>query len=76
MYYISKSSVCFYLLLDVYYVAQSMYICHIYIYYSFWDICMPLLESMLLSVFANPSRNWAFQRFARVAEKERTQRNK
>ena len=25
---------------------------------------MPLLESMLLSVFANPCRNWTFQRFA------------
>ena len=29
---------------------------------------MPLLESMLLSVFANPSQNWTFQRFTRVAE--------
>ena len=37
---------------------------------------MPLLESMLLSFIANHSRNWTFQRFARVAEKERTQRNK
>ena len=25
--------------------------------------------------FDNPSRNWTFQRFARVAEKERTQKN-
>ena len=28
---------------------------------------MPLLESMLLSFIANPSRNWTFQRFASVA---------
>ena len=42
----------------------------------FLDSCKPLLESMLLSVFANPSRNWTFQRFARVSEKERTQRKK
>ena len=44
--------------------------------YYFLDISMPLLESMLLSFIANPSRNWTFQRIARVAEKERTQRNK
>ena len=31
---------------------------------------------MFLSFIAKPSRNWTFQRFARVAEKERTQRNK
>ena len=42
----------------------------------FLDICLPLLESMFLSFFAKPSRNWTFQRFARAAEKERTQRNK
>ena len=48
----------------------------IYLVKYFLDISMPLLESMLLSFIANPSRNWTFQRFARVAEKERTQRNK
>ena len=37
---------------------------------------MSLLESMLLSFIANPSQNWTFQRFASVAEKERTQRKK
>ena len=37
---------------------------------------MPLLESMLLSFIANRSRNWTFQRYASVAEKERTQQNK
>ena len=42
----------------------------------FLYICMPLFESTLLSFFANPSRSWTFQRFAMVAEKERTQRNK
>ena len=42
----------------------------------FFYICMPLIESKLLSFIANSSRNWTFQRFARVAEKERTQRNK
>ena len=30
----------------------------------------------VVEFIANPSRNWTFQRFARVAEKERTQRNK
>ena len=49
----------------------ALYLCFVYIYIVFFlDICMPLLESMLLSVFANPSQNWTFQRFARVAEKE------
>ena len=33
---------------------------------------MPLLESMLLSAFANPSQNLTFQRSTRVAEKEGT----
>ena len=35
-----------------------MYEIYIYIYgiVFFLDICMPLLESMLLSVFANPSK--------------------
>ena len=44
--------------------------------YSFYGYLYALLESMLLSVIANPSRNWTFQRFAMVAEKERTQRKK
>ena len=35
-----------------------------------FHICMSVFDSTLLS-FANPSRNWTFQRFARVAEKER-----
>ena len=30
----------------------------------------------VVELIANPSRNWTFQRFARVAEKEITQRNK
>ena len=42
-------------------------------------ICMSLFESTLLIFVlfvANPRRNWTFERFARVVEKERTQRNK
>ena len=30
----------------------------------------------IVEFIANPSRNWTFLRFARVAEEERTQRNK
>ena len=44
-----------------------------------FHICMSLFESTLLIfvlLVANPSRNWTVQHFARVAEKERTQRNK
>ena len=38
---------------------------------------MPLLESMLLILLLAPvGPSWTFQRIARVAEKERTQRNK
>ena len=52
-----------------------MYV-YIYIYsiVFFFDICMPLLESMSLSVvifFPNPSQNWTFQRFARVARERK-----
>ena len=66
----------------IYHIHIHVYIhIHIHIPYTihsivFFYISMPLLESMLLSVFANPSRNWTFQRFAMVAAKERTQRNK
>ena len=52
-------------------------LCNIYILYSFKKIifvCRYLNQHCL--VFANPSLNWIFQRFARVAEKERTQWNK
>ena len=37
---------------------------------------MPLILINVVEFIANPGRNWTFQRFARVAEKERTQRNK
>ena len=47
---------------------------HIYSIVIFY-ICMSLFESTLLSFFANPSQNWTFQFFTRVAEKERTQLN-
>ena len=50
------------------YIYINIYI-YIYIYSNMNS------ESKLLNC-ANPRRNWAFQRFARVAEKERTQRNK
>ena len=62
---------------------EKLYV-YIYIYVVFFIIC-PLLislyniavliiicrfESTLLLQYANPCRNWTFQRFARAAEKK------
>ena len=66
---------------------SSVVQCHIYIYiyiYIYVDIYSIVLCGYSHAVIrfnvavfiANPSRNWTFQRFASVAEKERTQRNK
>ena len=70
----------------MFFYCQAIYICvcvYIVFFYQcsqlilFLDsefFCLSFFESTLLN-YANPSRNWTFQRFARVAEKERTQRN-
>ena len=61
-----------------------LYLYYVYIYYIYVDIYSIVLCGYLHAVIrfnvavfiANPSRNWTFLRFASVAEKERTQRNK
>ena len=67
------------------YINESCYIIYIYVYF-FYHSCPLLIplcniatlfqslfyvvfESTLL-IYANPCRNWTFQRFARVAEKK------
>ena len=42
---------------------------YIYIVTSFLSLFYVVFESKLLN-YANPCRNWTFQRFARVAEKK------
>ena len=50
---------------------------YIYIYsIVFCGYYYSVIRINVVEFIANPSRNWTFQRFARVAEKERTQRNK
>ena len=43
---------------------------HIYIYKIAFLIIICRFESTLLLKYANPCRNWSFQRFARAAQKK------
>ena len=53
--------------------------CNVYVYiYSilFGYLYSVIRINVVECFFANPSQNWTIQRFARVAEKERTQQKK
>ena len=55
-----------------------VYVCiYIYIYIIvFFGCWYAVIRIKVVEFIAKPSRNWTFQHFARLAEKERTQRNK